>query len=661
MSEALVTAREALDRHAWDEALTALTAADEAGGLEPADLELMADTAIWAGRPDAAVEALERAYAGYERAGERTAAASVAVRLAEKGLERNAEAVFRGWLARTERLLEGEPVSSVNGQLEALRILEAVMLRGDLDSALDHAERAIEIGQRFDDVDLQTLALSFKGQVLIKAGRWAEGIELIDEAAATATSGELEPKTACDVYCCTISACRELADYRRAGQWTDEAQRWMQRRSLHSYVGICRVYRAELQRLRGSWAEAEEEARAACEDLERNRLLFAVGAAHYEVGEVRLHMGDLEAAEEAFHRAHEYGWTPQPGLALLLKARGALDEAAASIARSLAGGDDDAETDAVGHHKLARGRLLPAQVEIALARDDLDTARTATEEMEETAADHAGGVWEAAALTARGAVLLHEGDAERAAKHLDRAWRSWQNADVPHQAARARMTLGRARARAGDVTEARLELQAARAVFERLGAERDQHEVDGLLRELDATATQRRRVTKAFMFTDIVTSTDLVTLIGDRAWEKLLDWHDQTLRRCFTRHRGQEVRHTGDGFFTAFDQSVAAVECAVEIQRRLDDHRRDHGFAPAVRIGIHTAEATEEGTDYRGQGVHAAARIGELAERDEILVSANALQQLANLHHPVSAPREVTLRGIDGTVPVHTVEWGSSG
>src|SRR6185436_2723614 len=86
------------------------------------------------------------------------------------------------------------------------------------------------------------------------------------------------------------------------------------------------------------------------------------------------------------------------------------------------------------------------------------------------------------------------------------------------------------------------------------------------------------RVTKTFMFTDIVTSTDLVGLIGDEAWGELLRWHDRELRAAFARHGGEEANHTGDGFFVAFSDAANAIECAVDIQRSLARHRREHGF-----------------------------------------------------------------------------------
>ncbi|MGH8912375.1 MAG: adenylate/guanylate cyclase domain-containing protein, partial [Acidimicrobiia bacterium] len=165
------------------------------------------------------------------------------------------------------------------------------------------------------------------------------------------------------------------------------------------------------------------------------------------------------------------------------------------------------------------------------------------------------------------------------------------------------------------------------------------------------------RVVRAFMFTDLVTSTDLIGLIGDAAWEELLRWHDRTLRAVFVDHRGEEVKHTGDGFFVAFEQARQAVECAVAVQRRLEGHRREHGFAPWVRIGAHFAEAYRQGRDYSGQGIHVAARIGALGDREEIVVSTQLLKAAGMIPFPTSEARDVQLKGIPEPVEVHTVDW----
>ncbi len=95
----------------------------------------------------------------------------------------------------------------------------------------------------------------------------------------------------------------------------------------------------------------------------------------------------------------------------------------------------------------------------------------------------------------------------------------------------------------------------------------------------------------------------------------------------------------------------------MEIQRRLSRHRHDHGFAPWVRIGLHSAEATQVGDDYRGQGVHLAARVGGLGDRDEIVATASTLDGIALTGVTMSAPRPVELKGIADAVEVVFVEW----
>ncbi len=164
---------------------------------------------------------------------------------------------------------------------------------------------------------------------------------------------------------------------------------------------------------------------------------------------------------------------------------------------------------------------------------------------------------------------------------------------------------------------------------------------------------ESRRVMKTFMFTDIVKSTDLVQVIGDEAWESLLRWHDQTLRSLFAAHHGQEVVSTGDGFFVGFDSPEEAIDCAIAIQRTLADHRRDHGFAPQVRVGLHASLATQVERNYHGRGVHEAARIAALAGPGEILSS----KSTAGDHAGQAEPRTVTLKGIAEPMEIVAIDW----
>jgi class 3 adenylate cyclase len=365
-------------------------------------------------------------------------------------------------------------------------------------------------------------------------------------------------------------------------------------------------------------------------------------------------MGDFASAGKAFLRAYEYGHDAQPGMSLLMLNQGQVEEAAKLISSAIgkpgSGGPPPATTDL-----LSRGHLLPAQVEIALAAGDIETAREAVEELDRIAEHYEAPAWTATALMCRGALALHEHHPAEATDALSRAWRLWQEIGLPYEGAQARSLLGQARLARGDQAGARLEFQAAASSFSQLGAAFDLRR----LQQLSGTATTglRERVAKAFMFTDIVTSTDLIGLIGDAAWEDLLRWHDRALRDSINKHGGEEVRHTGDGFFAAFDEPRASIDCAVTIQRMLEQHRREHGFAPWVRIGLHLAEATREGGDYSGQGVHAAARVGALANREEVVASSELLVAAGPVPYPVSEARSVNLKGIGQPMQVQVVDW----
>ena len=163
-----------------------------------------------------------------------------------------------------------------------------------------------------------------------------------------------------------------------------------------------------------------------------------------------------------------------------------------------------------------------------------------------------------------------------------------------------------------------------------------------------------RRVQKTFMFTDIVKSTNLVEALGDEAWQGVLRWHDETLRSLFSAHNGEEINATGDGFFVGFDSPEEALACAVAIQRKLADHRKNAGFAPQIRIGVHAAGATPVGRNFTGKGVHEASRISGLADGGEILASK---ETAGDSRFPLSDPREVTVRGISEPIVIVNVDW----
>ena len=98
------------------------------------------------------------------------------------------------------------------------------------------------------------------------------------------------------------------------------------------------------------------------------------------------------------------------------------------------------------------------------------------------------------------------------------------------------------------------------------------------------------------------------------------------------------------------------IAAAGGIQRALRDHRESTGFALAVRIGVHAADATQRGDDFSGMGVHVAARIGGLAGAGEVLASAETLREAGGGVVSLE-PRFVAIRGAAAPVEVASVRW----
>jgi class 3 adenylate cyclase len=639
----LLAGREAFSAGEWERAYELLCAADAGRALAAADLERLADAARWTRRYDEMLELLERAEAGFERAGDRRGAARTALKLTQEHYQRNHDAVTGGWLARSAKLLEGEPDCHETGLLLWMQVRGLLFMANDVAGALDAARELVELARRLGDPDLEALGLLDQGHALITAGRVQEGSPLLDEATALAMTGATELSTAGTVYCSTIFACRNIGDWPRASQWTEQSIRWCDRHSVSGFPGLCRLHRAEIIRMRGSLEEAERDARDACEELLDWAPRWA-GWAYHELGEVRRRRGNLRGARAAFGRALDVGFDPQPGLALLRLDEGDPAGALAAINRRMA--DRDAFTQE------SRVLLLPAQVTVALAAEDLDVARTALAELDEAAAQCSATASLASAAVARGALALAEGHPTDAIPPLREGWRRWCELAAPFDGAQARVLLGQAYAQTDDQAAARLELEGAQATFAGIGARLEERRVERLL----VGFTPSVREVQTFVFTDIADSTRLVELLGDDGWDSLLSWHDRTLRACLTAHRGREIKHEGDGFFIAFPDPRSALDCAIAVQRTLDAHRDQQGFAPPVRIGVHSAEATRRAGDFFGQGVHVAARVAAAATGGHIVTSAATLAA-AGEGYSASEPHPLALKGFAEPIDVVEVDW----
>ncbi len=640
----LAAAHDALEGHRWQEAFDLLTRADRDGGLGPSDLEALAQAAWFTAQPDLAVEARERAFKAYLVSGNRSRAAKVAFELNREYDRKQKFSIASAWAARGEHVLEGEPQGSAYGYQALSKSLAAERI-SDVETAIKFAGKAVEIGAQFGDPDIRAWGLLQQGRLLIAGGRNDEGFSLLEEATIAGVNGELNPFIAGVAYCSMIASCRDTTDYRRASEWTEATHRWCERQSINGFPGICRVHRAEIVALQGALDRAEQELLQAMTELATYDATPPRADGFYALGEIRLRLGDLVKAEEALRQAHSLGRIPQPALALIRLSEGKVTAAYGAIRSALSETPD----------RWARARMLPAQVEIAIAAHDLATARASAEELGEMSAAYDSPALRASKHDSWGRVYIAEGDADGARRELQSGIAGWREVGAPYELARGRELLASVLQQLGRDDEADLELEAAKAEFHRLGAVRDEAAADEAIRAVAKRKATPSVAHKTFMFTDIVGSTNIAAAIGDEAWEHLLRWHDDTLRAVFVDHGGEVVNSTGDGFFVAFDSTSAAISCATAVQRALAEQRRTHGFAPAVRIGVHSAVATRRGSDYSGKEVHVAARIAALARGGEILASA-ATASLADTR-PMSEPRSVSLQGVSGNVNIVSIGW----
>jgi DNA-binding CsgD family transcriptional regulator len=464
--------RERYGRRAWADAFRSLSLADQAAPLGGEDLELLAMAAYLIGRDEDYLAALDRAHQAHLNAGEGLRAIRCAFWLGLRFLFRGETGRATGWFGRAQRLLEHEEHECAERGYLLLPIVEQRLAAGDLEAAFTTAARAAAIGERCRDADLIACTRHDQGRIRIQQGQVEQGLALLDEVMVAVAAGELSPLVTGLMYCSVIQACQEVYALGRAREWTAALAEWCEAQpEMVAFTGTCLVHRAEIMQLRGAWQEAIEEAERARERSEGvNRQ--AAAAALYQQAEVHRLRGEFAAAEEAYRSASQCGLEPQPGLALLRLAQGRADAAAAAIRRAVSATAD----------RLQRTKLLPAQIDIMLAVRDIEEAGAACRELEEIAAGLDTEVSGAMVAHARGAVALSDGDARAALGSLRRAFEIWQRVEAPYEAARVRVLVGLASRALGDDEGAALELDAARAVFEQLRAAPDLARIDALIR-----------------------------------------------------------------------------------------------------------------------------------------------------------------------------------
>lgn len=471
MVDNLNRGQDAFRGRAWTDAYVLLTEADREQPLHPDDLERLATAAYLIGKDAESMEIWTRAHREFLARGGVARAVRCAFWLGFCLMHHGERARGSGWIARGRELLEGARQDCVEHGYLLLPLALQRVFAGDTAAGYRMFCQAAAIGDRFSDRDLIALAGHSRGRVLIRMGEIQDGVRLLDEAMTAVDAGDISPLVVGDVYCSVIEGCLEVFDVRRAQEWTAALSRWCESQpDLVPYRGQCLVRRAEILQLHGAWPEAIDAARQACERLLQPSPQPASGAAFYQSGELYRLRGEFAEADEAYRNANRYGRKPQPGLALLRLAQGQTDAATTAIQLAL---DEARGTE-------TRSRLLPAYVELMLAAGNIPAAHAAAEDLASLARELDAPVLTAVAAQARGAVRLAEGDARAALPILRLALTGWQEVEATYDAARVRVLIGLASRDLGDSDAAQMEFDAARGIFQQLGARPDLTRMDAL-------------------------------------------------------------------------------------------------------------------------------------------------------------------------------------
>ncbi len=451
--------KEALRRGAWAEAAAifeSVLAIDE----PPEALEGYALARWWQDDVAAAIETRERAYVRRRRDGHTIEATLDAALLAwDHGAMRGADAVAQGWLLRARRLADEIPP---HGAMAWLPLIEASFhIDTDADAVLRLSTEAEDLARRHGALDPEMTARTLRGLALVTLGRRREGMALLDEGAAAASSGELrDPLAIGSCHCNMIIACERLRDFDRMRQWCDRLEGVAERTGQRPVLGLCRAHRGSVRTMSGAWDAAEADLTWSAATLAELRPPLAAYA-NARLAELRRRQGRAGEARSLLDTTggHALGSLGHAALAL---DEGDLTEALGHVERYL--------RRTAGNGPVEEAAAWELLVPVHLGRDEADAAHRAHDELAALAALVGGDPFAAAERLAASRVALAGGDADLAVRAADEAVERYRLAAQPFEAAEARLELARGLAATGRATASRDQAGRAATAFETLGA-----------------------------------------------------------------------------------------------------------------------------------------------------------------------------------------------
>ncbi len=459
--ELLARGREALGRGDWAAARDALQEA-VANSESAAALEDLGTALWWLDDQGNVLETREAAFRLYRSVGDTRSAARMATLLALDYVDyRSDTAAANGWIQRAEHLLDGMPNSDEHAWLHLYNGLKALMFDGDIEQAKQRRDTARALAHELNNLDVEMMVVGLDALLLIREGRFTDGMLRLDEAMTAATSGEMSDLPAIGNTCCfLIYACEAVGDYDRAAQWCERTREFCRRMGMDAFFAICRNNYATVLIWKGAWDEADAELSAALRELQVLRPAYAKESLA-KLGELRRKQGRLGEAEALFQQAdpHRLSLMGRAGLALdRADPRTALDFLDRQIRRI---GDED-----VGERAFALSLRVSAQIMMG----DTASAAASLADLETAVSPIGTQPLRATVNAARGAVARALGQLDKAKLHYEDAIDLFEASDAGFDAARLRLDLADVLRELGRASTALEQAILAQGVFKRLGA-----------------------------------------------------------------------------------------------------------------------------------------------------------------------------------------------